>query len=159
MEEQQLSEFGTILIFLIGAVVFVMGGLITAYIIRPSRPNDQKLSTYESGEEPLGNAWVRFPVRFYLIAIIFLLFEVEIVFLFPWATVFGNADLIAQTEGTWGWFALIEMVIFILVLALGLAYAWAKGFLEWPKPTVEGEKDFKSPVPRKLYDQINERYS
>ncbi|MEP2771551.1 MAG: NADH-quinone oxidoreductase subunit A [Fulvivirga sp.] len=158
MAAETLSEFGEVLIFLIAGLLFVLGGLITSWLIRPSRPNEEKLTTYESGEEPLGQAWVRFPIRFYLVAIIFLLFEVEIVFLFPWATVFGNAEMIQQTDGLWGWFSLVEMVIFVLILALGLAYAWVKGFLDWPKPVV---KDYKndSPVPQSLYDKVNEKYS
>lgn len=158
MAAETLSEFGEVLIFLIAGLLFVLGGLITSWLIRPSRPNEEKLTTYESGEEPLGQAWVRFPIRFYLVAIIFLLFEVEIVFLFPWATVFGNAEMIQQTDGLWGWFSLVEMVIFVLILALGLAYAWAKGFLDWPKPMI---KDYKrnSPVPQSLYDKVNEKYS
>lgn len=154
---ENLSEFGEILIFLIAGLVFVIGGLVTSFLIRPSRPNQEKLSTYESGEEPLGNAWVRFPIRFYLVAIIFLLFEVEIIFLFPWATVFGQKDLIQETNGLWGWFSLVEMIIFILILGLGLAYAWAKGFLEWPKPEVQSSS-YKSHIPKSLYDKVNEKY-
>jgi len=158
MAEAQLSEFGEILIFLISGLLFLIGGLVTSWIIRPSRPNPQKLSTYESGEEPMGNAWVRFPIRFYVVAIIFLLFEVEIVFLFPWATVFGKKELIDQTNGLWGWFSLVEMTVFVAILTLGLAYAWAKGFLNWPKPE-ENESDYKSHIPKSLYDKVNEKYS
>ncbi len=157
MDAESLSEFGEVLIFLIAGLLFVLGGLITSWLIRPSRPNEEKLTTYESGEEPMGQAWVRFPIRFYLVAIIFLLFEVEIIFLFPWATVFGNAEMIQQTDGLWGWFSLVEMVVFVLILALGLAYAWAKGFLDWPKPIVKDHtKD--SPVPQSLYNKVNEKY-
>lgn len=152
-----MSPFGEILIFIIGGLLFVIGGLITAKIIRPSRPNEQKLTTYESGEEPLGNAWGRVNVRFYLMAIIFLLFEVEIVFLFPWASIFGSKELIEQTGGLWGWFSLVEMFVFISILALGLAYAWVKGYLDWPKPEIE-INEFQSPVPSSLYDKVNERY-
>lgn len=157
MEESILSPFGEILIFIIGGFIFIAGGLITAKIIRPSRPNEQKLTTYESGEEPLGNAWGRVNIRFYLIAIIFLLFEVEIVFLFPWASVFGSKALIDQTNGLWGWFSLVEMFIFIAILSLGLAYAWAKGYLDWPKTEIQ-TKEYKSPVPSILYDKVNELY-
>ena len=146
------------MIFLIAGLVFILGGLITAWLIRPSRPNPEKLSTYESGEQPLGSAWVRFPIRFYLVAIIFLLFEVEIIFVFPWATVFGQAELIQQTDGLWGWFAIVEMFLFIGILALGLAYAWAKGFLDWPKPDIK-QDEFQSHIPKGLYDKVNEKYS
>lgn len=157
MEEAVLSPFGEILIFIIGGLVFIIGGLITAKIIRPDRPNAQKLTTYESGEEPLGSAWGRVNIRFYLLAIIFLLFEVEIVFLFPWASVFGSKELIETTDGLWGWFSLTEMFVFILILALGLAYAWVKGYLDWPKPEVT-TKEYESPVPSSMYDRINDQY-
>ena len=157
MESDTISGFGEILLFIIGGIIFLIGGLFTAWIIRPSRPNEEKLTTYESGEEPLGNAWGRVNIRFYLVALIFLLFEVEIIFLFPWATVFGDKELIDSTGGAWGWYTLIEMFVFIAILVLGLAYAWAKGFLDWPKPEVS-KSDFQSPVPADFYQKINEKY-
>lgn len=153
-----MSEYGEILLFIIGGLLFLAGGLFTNYMLRPSRPNDQKLTTYESGEEPIGSARGRVNTRFYIIALIFLLFEVEIIFLFPWATVFGSKERIAATDGLWGWFSLVEMFVFIGILALGLAYVWVKGHLDWPKIEVP-ENDFKSPVPAKLYDDINKKYS
>ncbi|MBL7857789.1 MAG: NADH-quinone oxidoreductase subunit A [Cyclobacteriaceae bacterium] len=155
--QQYLSDFGEILLFMIAGVLFVVVALLTSRLIRPDRPNAEKLATYESGEEPISVAWTQFNIRFYIIALIFLLFEVEIIFLFPWSTIFANQELIEQTNGAWGWFAFVEMVIFILVLALGLAYAWVNGHLDWikpePKPT-----EYKSPVPREVYNQLNERY-
>jgi NADH-quinone oxidoreductase subunit A len=153
-----MTEFGEVLIFIVGGLIFLLGGLFTSWVIRPSRPNDQKLSTYESGEEPMGSARGRVNTRFYIIALIFLLFEVEIIFLFPWATVFGNKKLIDQTNGLWGWFSLGEMFIFVFILALGLAYVWVKGHLDWPKPETV-KSDFRSPVPTELYQKINEKYS
>ena len=153
-----MSEYGEILLFIIGGMLFLAGGLFTNYILRPSRPNDQKLTTYESGEEPIGSARGRVNTRFYIIALIFLLFEVEIIFLFPWATVFGNKEKIEATGGLWGWFSLIEMFVFIGILALGLAYVWVKGHLDWPKIEVP-KNEFKSHVPAKLYDDINKKYS
>ena len=81
-----LTDFGYILLFIITGIVFVSFILFVARLIRPSRPNLEKLSTYESGEEPDGNANVRFNMRFYVIALIFVLFDVELIFLFPWAT-------------------------------------------------------------------------
>jgi len=133
-EQPYISEFGEVLLFIIGSAIFILGGLFTSRLIRPSRPNEEKLSTYESGEEPIGNAWTQFNIRFYIVALIFLLFEVEIVLLFPWATIFAKKELIEQTNGRWGWFAVTEAVIFILILGLGLAYAWVNGFLDWIKP-------------------------
>lgn len=152
-----LSEFASLLLFLIGAIIFASVGLFTAKMIRPSRPNPEKLSTYECGEEPTGAAWGNFNIRFYIVALIFVLFDVELVFLFPWATVFGDQELIKTTSGSWGWFAFAEMTIFLGILILGLAYAWRKGFLDWVRPTPKVE-DYESPVPSELYDQINKKY-
>lgn len=158
VNQAYLSEFGKILIFIIGGLLFVTITLLVSRLIRPNKPNPEKLATYESGEEPIGSPWVQFNVRFYIIALIFLLFEIELVFLFPWATIFANKELIRQTNGQWGWFSMIEMVIFILVLAVGLAYAWVNGFLDWVKSEPK-KPEFKSPVPKELYTKINERYS
>ncbi len=122
-----LTEFGRLFIFILLGVIFVAGGLIAAWLLRPHRPYPEKLATYECGEEPIGNAWVRFNVRFYVIALIFLIFEVEIVFLFPWALVYRELGL----------FAFIEMAIFLAILLVGFAYVWVKGDLDWDKPRPE----------------------
>ena len=155
--QQYLSDFGEILLFLIAGILFVVVALLTSWLIRPNRPNADKLSTYESGEETTGITWTQFNIRFYIIALIFLLFEVEIIFLFPWSTIFANEELIAESNGIWGWFALAEMTIFILVLALGLVYAWVNGHLDWVKPEPK-PTEFSSPVRKELYDKINENY-
>ena len=156
-DQYTISEFGQIILFFIGGVIFLSLSFLLAKLVRPNRPNDQKLETYESGEQPLGSAWTQFNMRFYIVALIFILFEVEIVFLFPWATVFANKELIEQTKGAWGWFSFIEMIIFIFILALGLAYAWVNGLLDWVKPIAKKE-DITSAVPKELYHQINEKY-
>ncbi len=158
VENTEITEFGTILLFLIGTIVFLAGGLITAKLIRPHRPNPEKLSTYECGEEPVGSAWGKFNIRYYIVALVFVLFDVELVFLFPWATVFGQKALIEETNGLWGWFAIGEMFLFIATLAIGLAYAWVKGYLDWvrPEPVVS---TFKSPVPVDMYTALNQKVS
>lgn len=120
-----LTEFGRIFIFFLVGVIFVAGGLVFAWILRPHRWYPNKLMTYECGEEPVGSPWVRFNVRFYVIALIFLIFDVEVVFLFPWAIVFQKLGL----------FAFVEMLIFLGILAVGYAYVWVKGDLDWDKPT------------------------
>lgn len=107
--------------FLVGAVFVALNIELIARLIRPTNPNPQKLSTYECGEEPIGIGWVRFHVRYYLYALVYIVFAVETVFLFPWAVVFQ----------TLGWFAFVEMMIFVGILLVGLAYAWRKGALEW----------------------------
>jgi NADH-quinone oxidoreductase subunit A len=119
-----LSQFGIILLFFIVAAMFVVGGMFGARLLRPSRPNDEKLSTYECGEEPIGDSWVKFNVRFYVIALVFLIFDVEVVFLFPWALVYQKL----------GMFAFVEMMIFLAILVAGYIYVWVKGDLDWDKP-------------------------
>src|SRR5690349_12144863 len=145
-----LSDFGQILLFIIGGILFVVAALVTSRIIRPNKPNPEKLSSYESGEDPVSAPWTQFNIRFYIIALVFLLFEVEIIFLFPWSVVFADKELNDHTNGTWGWLALLEMVFFIVVLGLGLAYAWVNGHLDWIKPDPKPTQ-FESKVPRSLY--------
>jgi NADH-quinone oxidoreductase subunit A len=119
-----ISDFGIILLFFILGVLFVGIALAAAALIRPNRPNPVKTSTYECGEIPIGEPWIRFNVRFYVIALVFLLFDVEVVFLFPWAVVFKQL----------GWFAYIEMIVFVAILLAGFVYVWMKGDLDWEKP-------------------------
>lgn len=119
-----LTEFGRVLLFLIVGGVFVAGGLVFAWLLRPHRPYPSKLTTYECGEIPVGDTRVRFNIRFYVVALIFLIFDVEVIFLFPWATVYRNL----------GWFAFCEMLVFLAILLIGYAYVWRKGDLEWDKP-------------------------
>lgn len=152
-----ISEFGKILLYLLGGIIFLSVSFLVARLVRPNRPNPQKLETYESGEQPVSSAWPQFNMRFYIVALMFILFEVEIVFLFPWATVFANEKLIAETNGLWGWFSLTEMIIFVLILAVGLAYAWVNGLLDWIKPVAK-TVDIDSAVPNELYNNINKKY-
>ncbi len=119
-----LTDFGRVLLFFIIAGIFVTLGLVTAWIIRPKRPYPDKLTTYECGEDPVGSPWVKYNIRFYVVALIFLIFEVEILFLFPWALVYQDLGL----------FAFIEMVIFLTILFVGYAYVWVRGDLDWDRP-------------------------
>jgi NADH-quinone oxidoreductase subunit A len=151
------SPLAQILLFAVGGILFVAFALITSRLIRPNRPNPQKLTSYESGETPQGLAWVQFNMRFYVLALVFLLFEVEIVFLFPWSTVFANTELNSQTDGAWGWYAFTEMLVFIVVLAVGLVYVWKMGHLDWIKSKPQ-TSNYKSPVPADLYKQINKKF-
>ncbi len=150
MIESRLSDFGTILIFILGAIIFALVGLFASKVIRPDKPNYEKLTTYESGEDTIGSAWGQFNLKFYIVALIFLLFEVEILYLFPWAIIFGDQELVIQTDWKWAWFALTEMFIFIFILTLGLAYAWRKGYLDWVRP-LQKLADYKSGIPRSAY--------
>ena len=119
-----ISQYGKVLIFLILAVIFVAGGILVNYLIHPHNPTKEKLMTYECGEDPVGDPWVQFNVRFFVVALIFVLFDVEIVFLFPWALVLKEM----------GVYAFWEMSAFIVILLVGFAYVWVKGDLNWQRP-------------------------
>ncbi|MGZ3874680.1 MAG: NADH-quinone oxidoreductase subunit A [Mucilaginibacter sp.] len=133
---------------------------ITFFVVRllsPNNPNPEKLTSYECGEEPTGSAWVPFNSRFYVIALIFLLFDVEMVFILPWSTVFGNKALIGADK-RWGWLSLTEMFIFLGILIIGLAYVWVKGDLDWIKPNpIRPTADTQVPV--SLYESLNKQQS
>jgi len=113
--------YGILGVFLVLGIVFVLVTIFIAGLIRPRRPNKKKLENYECGEEPIGGAWIQYNAGFYIFALIFVIFDVEVVFLFPWAVAFKQLGL----------FALIEMLIFLAILISGLAYAWKKGALTW----------------------------
>ncbi len=119
-----LFNFATALVFLIFGGLFVLLNLGIARILQARNPHPVKISTYECGELPEGESWIQFNIRFYVVALVFLIFEVEIIFLFPWALVFKDLGL----------FAFVEMMIFVFILLVGLAYVWAKGDLDWEKP-------------------------
>jgi NADH-quinone oxidoreductase subunit A len=157
IQVSQISEFGKILIFLITGIILVCLGFFANRLLSSSNPTPEKLISYECGEDPTGNAWLPFNPRFYVIALVFLLFDVEMVFIFPWATVFGNHEIIAA-DTRWGWFSLAEMFIFLGILILGLAYVWCKGDLDWikPKPVVPLSNTH---VPASLYEKLNAEQS
>jgi NADH-quinone oxidoreductase subunit A len=147
-----IEQFGYVAAFILAGILFMAIVLTLARLIRPNRPNEEKLSTYESGEAPVGNANTRFNPRFYVVALLFVLFEVELVFLFPWAVVFRDKSLTAAAAGLSA-FALVEMLIFVGILALGLAFAWKRGYLDWEKPEIKST-DIESPVPTEAYDSF-----
>ena len=126
-------------------------------LLSPNNPNPEKLSSYECGEEPTGSAWMPFNSRFYVIALIFLLFDVEMVFILPWATVFGNKAFISADK-RWGWLSLTEMFVFLGILIIGLVYVWVKGDLDWIKPNpVMPTADTQVPI--SLYENLNKQQS
>lgn len=116
-----LHNFVIIGVFLIASFIFGMVVLLTASFIRPKKPNKEKLSTYECGMETNGPTWIRFNVSYFIYALVFLLFDIETVFLLPWAVKFK----------TLGLFAFAEMFIFIGILIIGLWYVWKEGALKW----------------------------
>ncbi|HOJ03380.1 MAG TPA: NADH-quinone oxidoreductase subunit A [Bacteroidota bacterium] len=118
------GEFAYALIFIILGLVFVAMGLLVAKIIRPHNPTAEKLLPYECGEDPIGPQWMKFNIRFYVVALIFILFDVELVMLFPWALIYQKLGMYAYVAGA----------LFIIVLFLADFYLWAKGDLEWIRP-------------------------
>ena len=121
------KDFLPVAIFTIVGIAFIVLTLLASWVIRPHRPSKVKQSTYECGEVPIGPAWLQFRVGYYIYALIFLIFDVEAVFLFPWA-----AQLMHFSKNrALAIFGLVDMVIFVAVLAVGLVYAWKKGVLEW----------------------------
>jgi NADH:ubiquinone oxidoreductase subunit 3 (subunit A) len=116
-----LRQYLLVILFTLLAVGVVGAFIGISSLLRPSRPTVQKLENYESGVDPVGSGWSQSQIRYYIFALLFVMFDVEAVFIFPWAT---------RLEA-YGYFGLVEMVIFIFILALGLGYAWRKGVLRW----------------------------
>jgi NADH-quinone oxidoreductase subunit A len=116
-----VEPFGFIGIFVVVAIGLASVPIIINVFLAPHKPNKIKKEAYECGIETVGDTWVQFKAQYYLYALIFVVFDIEAVFLFPWAVAFNQLEL----------FAIVEMIIFILILAVGLVYAWRKGALEW----------------------------
>lgn len=116
-----LRSFLTVAIFLGASVAMVTAMLGIGRFLRPTRPQAQKYISYESGVDPVGVGWTQSEIRYYIFALLFVIFDVEAVYVFPWAVRLEE----------FGLFGLVEMGIFIVVLALGLVYAWRKGVLRW----------------------------
>lgn len=134
-----LANFAIVLVFLIFGLIVVFSGVLVPYLLAPSKPYKDKLSIYECGERPLGPAWIQFNIRFYVIALIFLIFDVELAVIFPCAVVYG--EWVARGSGL---IAFFEIAIFILVLFVGLVYAWVKGDFAWVK-TIASETNNRKP--------------
>ena len=120
-QEAGLTGYLPVIIYLGLIVAFALVSLGAAYVLRPARPYPTKLESYECGAEPIGQAWVQFPVGFYLVALIFVVFDALAVFLFPWA-------LVLRSLGLW---AMGTMALFLGILSLGWVYAYKEGILEW----------------------------
>jgi|TARA_Y100001949_G_scaffold157957_1_gene147846 NADH-quinone oxidoreductase subunit A len=116
-----LSEYLSIIIFLFIALALSIGFVFINFILSPKNPDPEKLSTYECGFEAFSDSRIEFDIRFYLVAILFIIFDLEIAFLFPWAISLGNIGLL-------GFFS---MMIFLSILTIGFIYEWKKGALEW----------------------------
>jgi NADH-quinone oxidoreductase subunit A len=119
-----LTEFGKIFVFILTAILFVIVAIFASKLIRPAKPTKEKLMTYECGENIEGSPWVKFNIRFYVVALIFLIFDVEVVLLVPWSLVYKQFGMAGFLAGA----------IFLILLGLGMAYEWRKGDLEWARP-------------------------
>ena len=118
---EYLTRYFPILLFIFVALVFGVATLLLSYLVQPKYPESEKLSTYECGSEPFSDARMPFPVRYYIFAMLFVMFDIEGMFLYPWAVVFSKIELIG----------LIEMLVFIGLFLVAYVYAWRKGALEW----------------------------
>jgi NADH-quinone oxidoreductase subunit A len=160
----------TILIFVAVAISFVGGNLLLGRLFRPRRPSPQKGEVYECGEQPIGTAWIQFDLRFYVVALLFVIFDVEIAFFFPWAVVFGSANRAADTSlpveqrleaaanltppgagpttapdpaamSDLAGLAFGELMVFFGILLVGFAYLWKRGDLEWVRSVAAQVKE------------------
>ena len=109
--------------FVVVGALFAVVALASSWLLAPHKPSPEKAETYECGEIPIGGPWVRFRAGYYVYALLYVIFDIETVFLYPWAVTFGRAGV--------GWFVFFEMVIFVTILVGGLVYAWKEGALEW----------------------------
>jgi NADH-quinone oxidoreductase subunit A len=123
-------DFGAVLVFAIVAVAFALGGITASRLLGPKLPNPEKASIYECGERPIGVAWFNFNPRFYLVALVFVIFEVDIALTFPVVTVYREW---VAASAMLGWVAFVELFLFTAILVVGLAWVWANGDLDWVK--------------------------
>jgi NADH-quinone oxidoreductase subunit A len=118
---EYLTRYFPILLYFFVTLLFGVVTLLLSYLVHPKYPETEKLSTYECGSEPFSDARMPFPVRYYIFAMLFVIFDIEVIFLYPWAVVFTKVGLIG----------LIEMLVFIALFLVAYVYAWRKGALEW----------------------------
>lgn len=109
--------------FVIIGAAFTVVALSSSWLVSPKKPSPEKGETYECGVEPIGGPWVKFRAGYYVYALLYVIFDIETVFLYPWAVTFGRAGV--------GWFVFFEMVVFVTILLGGLIYAWKEGALQW----------------------------
>jgi NADH-quinone oxidoreductase subunit A len=118
---EYLTRYFPILLFIVIALAFGVVTLVISHFVQPKYPEPEKLSAYECGSEPFSDARMPFPVRYYIFAMLFVIFDIEVIFLYPWAVVFSKIGIIG----------LVEMLVFIGLFLVAYVYAWRKGALEW----------------------------
>ena len=132
-------HFATVLVFMVVGVGLAVFVLLLSRLLRPFNPSLDKSSIYECGERPVGSPWIKFNVRFYVVALIFVVFDVEVVLLYPWATIYKEMGIVS----------FVYLLIFLVSLLEALGYVWKKGDLEWVRPQVR-RHDVDAPVPENL---------
>lgn len=143
-------DFASVFVFFIFGLIFVILNVsVLSQILRPAVPHEEKETTYECGEPAVGSSWIRFDIRFYTVALVFLIFDVEVAFLYPWAAIFKRqldalreAREMGQTvSANIGGFLFTEMFVFVVILVVGFVYVWAKGDLQWIKSLAAHQQD------------------
>lgn len=135
-------------VFLIAGLAMVLGALVFGWFLRPSLPHPEKLEAYECGEPTIGPNWVQFDLRFYVVALVFLVFDVEVALFWPWAVVFGSGSQAVKAAATW------DMLFFFGVVVVGFLYLWRFGYLDWVRavggvsePELGAHKSVGAPIP------------
>ena len=121
---EYLTKYFPVILFIFVALAFGVVTLLLSYLFQPKYPEPEKLSAYECGSEPFSDARMPFPVRYYIFAMLFVIFDIEVIFLYPWAVVFNDINKVSII-------GLVEMMIFIALFLVAYVYAWRKGALEW----------------------------
>jgi NADH-quinone oxidoreductase subunit A len=177
---------GYLVLFVVVGVGFILVHLLAGKLLRPAKPDSEKLTIYECGEPTIGSAWIQFDVRFYVVALLFVIFDVEVAFFFPWAVVFGKANALANTQlstearlqltnelvppernpdqdvinahvgSELAWLAFIDIAVFFGVLLVGFAYLWKRGDLDWVR-SVAAERAAAPPVDRAVLTKPQEK--
>ncbi len=137
-------DFSTVLAFALVAVLFALGGITASRVIAPRLPSAEKSSIYECGERPVGVAWFNFNPRFYLVALVFVIFEVDIALTFPVVAVYRRW---VESSPLRAWSALLELLAFTVILVVGLGWVWARGDLDWVKKLADRKAAAPQPTP------------
>ncbi|MBI4579813.1 MAG: NADH-quinone oxidoreductase subunit A [Planctomycetes bacterium] len=147
-------------IFLLAGLAMVLGALVVGWFLRPKLPHPDKQQAYECGEPTIGSSWVQFDLRFYVVALVFLVFDVEVALFYPWAVVFGAGTTAVKAAATW------DMLFFFGVIVVGFLYLWRFGYLDWVRASTGGRVEESAerpaiaapippPAPRKKYERVN----
>jgi NADH-quinone oxidoreductase subunit A len=135
---------GYLLIFVAAGIGFLLVNMLVGWLVRPAQPDPEKQTIYECGEPTVGSSWIQFDLRFYVVALLFVVFDVELALLFPWAVVFGQANRAAESAADAGTataahqlavLAFVDLLVFFGVILVGFAYLWRRGDLDWVRST------------------------